>query len=130
MPGARGAHRHAAQDDALAVDVVGAADGLDRLENIGLSGPAIAVFDAAQWVQFDETLLGSVCGLGIAFIKSTQKAHLAHADRPAAAMKHNVQPKRLTAVASWHDDTIGLNRPVYGGDETPANAALLLRPGL
>ena len=58
VPRPRGAHRHAAQHDAVAVDVVVAADGLDGLEDVGFARPAVAILDAAQRVQFDVVLIG------------------------------------------------------------------------
>ena len=60
VPGPRGPHRHAAQHDPVAVDVVVAADGLDRLEDVGLAGPAVAVLDPAQRVQLDVVPVGGV----------------------------------------------------------------------
>ncbi len=57
VPGSRGAHRHAAQNDPIPIDVVPSADRLDGLEHVGFAGPTVAILDAAQGMQFDERLL-------------------------------------------------------------------------
>ena len=129
VPGARGAHRHAAQDDPVAVDVVIAADGLDRLEDVGLAGPAVAVLDAAQRMQLDVVLLGGGLAVVVAVVEAAHEAQLAHADRLAAAVQHHVEPDRLARVVLRRDDhAVGLHRAVHRGDEGADDLALLLGP--
>src|SRR5258705_246719 len=98
MPGSGSAHRHAAEDDPVAVDVVAAADVLDRLEDIGLAGPAIAILHAPQRVQFKERLVRRRGTLAIAFIEAGDKLELAHPHRPRAAVWHDIQTPRPRSV--------------------------------
>ena len=53
VPRPRGPHRHAAQNDPVPIDGVVPANGLDRLEDVGLAGPAIAVLDPAERMQLE-----------------------------------------------------------------------------
>jgi hypothetical protein len=56
VPRAGRPHAHAAQNDAIPVNAIVAAHGLDRLEHIRLARPAVAVFHAVQRVEFDELM--------------------------------------------------------------------------
>ncbi len=48
VPCSRGAHRHAAEDDPIAVDAVATTDILDGLENIRLAGPGDCAGDGRE----------------------------------------------------------------------------------
>ncbi len=77
VPGARRPHRHAAQHDAVAVNGVLARDRCDRLEHVGLAGPAIAVLDPAQGVKLEIVVIWD-SGIGACLI-TADEAQFAHA---------------------------------------------------
>ena len=65
----------------VAIDRISAAPVLDRLEHIGLACPAVAVLNAAQWMQFNKRLIGRRCVLFIPFVEARHETQLTHADR-------------------------------------------------
>ena len=114
---------------AVAVDGVVAAGGLDRLEDVGLAGPAVAVLDAAQRVELDVVPVGGVHAGAIALVEAAHEPELAHPDRSGAAVEHDVQPHGpVPVVLRRHDHGIGLNRAVHRRDEAADDLALLHRP--
>ena len=74
-----------------------AADGLDRLEDVRLAGPAVAVLDAAQRVQLDVVLVGGVFAGLVAFVEAVHEAQLAHA-RPACVLPCSTTSSRIGLV--------------------------------
>ena len=90
MPRAGRSHRHPTQDDPATIDVVAAADVLDGLKHVRLSGPAVTVLYAAQWMQFDVRLIGSDGPLLVAFIEPGDKPQFAQADGARTTMQNNV----------------------------------------
>ena len=130
VPGPGGPHRHPAQDDPVAVDGVVAAGGLDRLEDVGLAGPAVAVLDPAQRVQLDVVPVGGVRGGAVPLVEASEEPELAHPHRPAAAVEHDVEPHGpVPVVLRRHDHGVGLDRAVHRRDEAADDLALLPGPG-
>ena len=109
VPRSRGAHRHAAEDDPIAVDAVATTDILDGLENIRLAGPAVAVLDPAEWMELDERCIGRVAVGPVPLVEPSHEAHLAHPDRTAAPVQHDVEPHHLLRVMMFrHEEAVGL----------------------
>ena len=73
MPGARRTHRHAAQHDAVAIDVVVAAHRLDGLENIRLARPAVSVLHTTKRMQLDVVHVRRVASVLIAFVEAADE---------------------------------------------------------
>ncbi len=129
MPGPRGTHRHPAQDDPVSVNRVIAAGRLDGLEDVGLSGPSVAVLDAAQRVELEVPSVRGILSGGFGVVESAHESEFAHPRRPAAAVQHDVQAQRPGRVVPRRDDHAErLHRAVHRGDETADNAALLAGP--
>ena len=128
VPGAGCPHAHATQYDAVAVDLVVTAHGLDGLEDIRLAGPAVAVLHAAQRMQFDEVRFRAGF-VGIAFIEARHELQLAHADGLRAAMQHDIEPHGFCAVVVLRDDdAVGLCGSIDGRNEAAHDFAFLRGP--
>src|SRR5262249_7522591 len=131
VPGPRSAHRHAAEHDTVAVDVVVAADRLDRLEDVRLAGPAVAVLDPAQGGQFEGVLVGAVLAGLVALVEAGQEAQLAQPHGAHAAVQYDVEPAWFGGVVfRRHDDAARLHGAVDGGDESANDLPFLPGPGL
>ena len=131
VPGAGGAHGHAAEHNALAVDGIIAANGLDGLEDVGFAGPAVAVLDSAQGMQLDEVLFGSTRAGVVAVVEPAHESQLAHADGPGAAVQDDVEaagPGRI--VIGGHHEAEGLRRAVHRREIAAGQPAFLRLPGL
>src|SRR5439155_15239383 len=125
VPRPGGAHRHAAQHDAVPVDAIVAADGLNSLENVGLACPTVTVLDAAERMQLDEILLWRVLAFGVTLIEAVQEAQLAHADWPGTAMQDDIEADGLLRIILRRDDhTVGLYRAVHRRDERARDLSL------
>ena len=114
VPRPRGAHRHAAQHDAVAVDVVVAADVLDRLEDVGLARPAIAVLDAAQRMQLDERLIDRApANRCRPAVEPLHEPQLAGPLRLRAAVQHDIEADRLLRIVPpGNDQSVRLHRAI------------------
>ena len=129
VPGPGSPHRHPSEDDPVPVDGVVPASGLDRLEDVGLAGPAVAVLDPAQRVQLDVVAIRSVRDGAVALIEASEEPELAHPRGPTAAVEDDVEPRGPAPVVSpRHDQGTGLDRTVHGRDESSDDLAFLHGP--
>jgi hypothetical protein len=114
MPSPRGAHRHAAQYDTVAVYRVVATDGLNGLKDVGFPGPAVSVFDPTQWVELQILSLRDIRPRAVGLVEPAHEPEFAHPQWPAAAVKHDVQAHGPAgAVVLRHNDAVGLHRAVH-----------------
>ena len=68
-------------------------------------------------MQLDEVRVRSVLRRRVALVEAVHEAQFAHADRPRAAVQHDVEPDRLVRIVSGGDDeTVRLHRAIHGGD--------------
>ena len=86
MPRARRAHAHAAKHDAVAVNAVVAAHGLDGLEHVRLARPAVAVLHATQRMQLDEVHVRRGFRGVISLVEARAETQFAHAHGLRAAV--------------------------------------------
>src|SRR5206468_1984838 len=82
MPRARRTHRHAAEHDPVAVDVVATASVFDYFKHVRLAGPAVTILHAAKRMQLDERLVWRRSVRVIPLVEPGNEPQLAHADRP------------------------------------------------
>ena len=80
------------------------ADRLDCFEDIGFTGPTVAILHPAKRVQLDVILLGHRFVFRIAAVEVGDEARLDETDRLGTAVQHDIEPDRLgRIVIGWND---------------------------
>src|SRR5258706_14079441 len=119
MPGPGGARRHAAQHDALPVDRVAVAPGFDRLEDVRLAGPPVAVLDPRERWKLDVVQIGAAGGGVVAVVEPLDEAQLAQAVGLLASVEDHVEPHRRRGIVArrhgspygWIESSIADRKP-------------------
>ena len=127
VPGPRASHREAAEDDPPVVDRIVPLDRLDRLEDVGLAGPAVGVVGPAEDVERD---LARRIGRGGLAVVRGDEPDLVQGRAPA--VEHDVEPDavlRRQSMSVGDDHRIGLERAVDLRLVAPDRLAAGLGPG-
>src|SRR5262245_31292737 len=96
VPGTRTTHGETTKHDAIRMDAVALADGIQRFEDIRFTGPAVGIIGSAEHVELNEILLS---GNRIRRIVSRDETHLIH--RRAAAVQYYVQPDGSVPIVGF-----------------------------